>query len=731
MLQPTEVVKEPKRRTRKEVREEILAAFELPIEERKTPATYQLSLMLASIIVVALPLVYLAIVIACGWGVYWYAVHAGSLLADVDSKRAYVLLRFGPLVVGAVVFFFLLKPLLAGRPKSAKPYSLDPEAEPFFFEFVRQLGQRLNAPMPRRIDVDLRVNASAGFASGLRGLIDGKYALTIGLPLASTMQLRDLSAVLAHEFGHLSQGAGLRFYYLIQTVIGWLARVVYQRDAWDLRLESASKGGWWWVMLVLSVARGCIWLSRRILFVLLKIGSATSSLMSRQMEFDADQNAIRLCGSKSFARSMELLPQIDAVNEWAAELNEMAYREGRLADDLPLLVQKGLGEMAQDVREKVVSDAMQTTVDMYASHPPTGERVARAEELDLPGILTVAGPASVLFQDYPSLCRDVTASFYAEMLGADYDPDRIVPSAEIHSRGEERELNAKRIEEYFLGVGIGPGTLAAVDVQPSAPERPKHALERLKNLRHEFAALAEEWGESWDPKLQDRLIRASAANDLLTRKLVVQDQEGAPATKGAAKMAIKTAQAELERDLAQRTEIGSVLRNRIALGLDLLCLPEVRERVEGADELAERAQRSLQCLSSIQEVSRAMVDLARQLAVIEATLPQLESQEGEALGRLINSQSRLLNAYLGEVRKKAGELPFPDPNGDGEERLLSDYLIAHMPTEERDLAQVGTAAQLALQAWGMLMNDLFGDVASAGLAVEKGLQLPSQVQVRR
>ena len=72
-------------------------------------------------------------------------------------------------------------------------------------------------------------------------MIGNDLVLTIGLPLAATMSVRELTAVLAHEFGHFSQGVGMRFSYLTVVINRWFARVVYERDAWDERLTEWSR----------------------------------------------------------------------------------------------------------------------------------------------------------------------------------------------------------------------------------------------------------------------------------------------------------------------------------------------------------------------------------------------------------------------------------------------------------------------------------------------------------
>ena len=708
----------PKRRS--EARAAALAALEQAFEPRRTPATYRLSLMLVCAFVVAMPLVYVGIVGATGWGLYWYARHGAELLADA-SGRGYAIGRFGPLVVGGILFFFLLKPLLARPTRRPRPLSLDATDEPFLFEFVDRLAECLDAPAPDRIDVNLDVNASASFASGLRSLVDGKLALTIGLPLTSTLSLREFTAVLAHEFGHFSQGAGMRFYYLTQTVNHWFARVVFLRDAWDLRLERWSQGGWWIGIAVLNAARFCVGLSRRILLVLLKTAAAASSLMSRQMEFDADQNAIRLCGSDSFARSMQLLPQAEAARQWAAAVNNMALRDGRLSDDLPALIGLGLRELPEELLARCVNDDAEATPDMYASHPPRKERVARAMELDVEGTFDVDGPSSLLFRDYPELCGELTARLYGIALDEEHDALSIVPAASILSLTQKSQRDATRVGEYFLGQVVGPTTLALEPLQPSAPERPKRALTRLQNLRHELSALVSlDTGECAEQ--YSRFLRASAAEELLSAGLRVTDADFAASSKKVARMALEANERRLDALRQQSVPFAEVLRNRIAVTLDLLCLPQVQGRVEGAAELCSRAQRAVELLALLPGVSNAMHELQNHLGTTAELLPQLEGQDPERTGRILSSRARRMRACMAAAREQAGELVYPYEHVRGT-IPLADYLVAALPADAVPWDAQMEVAQSSLEVWSRLLNALLADVANAGLAAEKGMQL--------
>jgi hypothetical protein len=85
------------------------------------------------------------------------------------------------------------------------------------------------------------INASAGLHLGMVERKNGRLVLTIGLPLAAGLSLRELSAVLAHELGHFRQGAGMRLSRLVWRVNEWLVRLAFERDGWDVMLVGMSQ----------------------------------------------------------------------------------------------------------------------------------------------------------------------------------------------------------------------------------------------------------------------------------------------------------------------------------------------------------------------------------------------------------------------------------------------------------------------------------------------------------
>ena len=153
--------------------------------------------------------------------------------------------------------------------------------------------------------------------------------LTIGLPLVAGLSIREFAGVLAHEFGHFAQGGGMRLTAIVRGVNGWFARVVYERDEWDETLERWSRETDFRLAFVLVIARGAVWVSRRVLTGLMFGGHAISCFMMRQMEYDADSYEVKIAGSDAFIRTTTRLRELNVAAhssptamcamDWAAE----------------------------------------------------------------------------------------------------------------------------------------------------------------------------------------------------------------------------------------------------------------------------------------------------------------------------------------------------------------------------------------------------------------------------
>ena len=148
----------------------------------------------------------------------------------------------------------MVKPLFVrtGK-KEAPPLKIKPSAEPFLYEYVGAICQLVDAPTPKSIRLVCDANAYASFAGGPLGLLGGEMELTIGLPLVKGLSARQLTGVLAHEFGHFSQRGSIFLDRLIARVNLWFILAVHRRDAIDSVVQTLTEGGGHYLVYVLGI----------------------------------------------------------------------------------------------------------------------------------------------------------------------------------------------------------------------------------------------------------------------------------------------------------------------------------------------------------------------------------------------------------------------------------------------------------------------------------------------
>lgn len=399
----------------------------------QTPVSflYQLSLLVVAVAMVALPLVYLALVVAAGWAVYYWATHFTFLLSTGGRGRAWLFMLvcyLTPLFAGIVQVFFMVKPLFARRPPHAQPLALNPGAEPLLFAFVTKICQTVGAPFPKRIDIDCQLNASASFRRGAFSFLGNDLVLTIGMPLVAGLSIKEFAGVLAHEFGHFTQGFGMRLTYIIWTVNEWFARVVYERDAWDLMLEEAAQTDDWRASIMVGIARLGVWISRQVLRLLMLIGQGIGCFMLRQMEYDADSYETKLAGSDAFESTTRRMHVLGATMKFAyKDLRTSWNMNKRVPDNFAAHFMNYSVRMNPSMRTQLEDTMGLAPTGAFDTHPSHGDRIRRARQAGEPGVFHFDAPASVLFSNFEVPAKQVTLLHYQDDLGLPLEIALLVP----------------------------------------------------------------------------------------------------------------------------------------------------------------------------------------------------------------------------------------------------------------------------------------------------------------
>ena len=434
-------------------RESLDAAFAGPLEPVPLKPGYRIGLGLVAVTTVLLPLIYVGLIAAAGYLVYLHATLNLEIMSGRGGTTWKLIAYLGPLVIGALLVLFMIKPLFARPAKQPEPLRLDPQRFPLLFAFVEHIHRSVRAPAPREIRVDCNVNASAGLRHGLASLGRKDLVLTIGLPLIGGMSLRQLAGVLAHEFGHFAQGSGMALTYVVRSVNGWLYRVVYDRDEWDEKLARASQEWDVRVGIVLLLARLFIWLTRKVLWLLMIIGHAIGTFMLRHMEFDADRYEARLAGSDTFAETAHRLRVLSVGSQRAIGWLSESWTERRLVDDFASLVAVSADTLPAEVVERIKQANGAPQAGVFDTHPPDNERIASAMAERAPGIFRLDAPARSVVDDYDALAREATLAFYATDQGLDVRGGQLVPLQKFVAEQGQKDEADKVAEAYLHGVG--------------------------------------------------------------------------------------------------------------------------------------------------------------------------------------------------------------------------------------------------------------------------------------
>ena len=629
---------------------------------------YKLGLAAVALMMVLLPLLYVAIIVATAWAVYRHAVDPWFSFENVGGLTA-LLLYAGPIVVGVILVFFMIKPLLARRIKPAEPVPITPDEEPELFRFIETICDLVKAPRPKRVLLDLQVNASASFRRGLLSLFSRDLTLTIGLPLVAGLNVRELGGVLAHEFGHFAQGAGMRLTFIVRSVNNWFARLVYERDAWDDRLRNAAGEVDFRVGIVLQLARAMIWLTRRILWALMMIGHGISCFMLRQMEFDADRFETQVAGTEAFASTTRRLHLLNVAWQRTLSRQQDAFMTKRLVDDLPGLIAVETRRLPGQIEKSVEQALVTSKTGWFDTHPSDRDRVQASTELAAPGVLAADAPAPTLFRDFAATAQKRTEAYYRDDCGIELS-DICLHSLDEMSTEAQAATEADEALAEFCGplmtirtlITLQPDDLASAAAAPEPEQHARLMAEAARAIERLMKADAEE-------------LSARNAAALLDAAFTIKHKEFGlkEGTRDAAVEAIAEVKARIARELGNLVEAIDAARARLAAGL---------HGVTDEDASAEIAK-LLPVLARFRTVSETLLTLRNSTTALELLLV---NSENAAHGNLWNFAARELSDAIERdadaVIAALGEFNYPFPHARGTV-ALSEFLTESEQHEQR------------------------------------------------
>lgn len=720
---------EPAPRTppaRTPLQQKILDALPESIDIEAPSSSYRLAGWMIAGITAVLPLLYAGLIFLVAHGVYWHYKHDAHWLR-AGGKEFFLYWLVYP--VGGLTVLFLIKPLFRWNRDTSRPQNIKRSVEPFLYDYVTALCRSLGAPVPKTIQVDLSPNAAAAYRYGFWSLFTGDMTLVIGLPLVLGMSVRSLSGILAHEFGHFSQGFGMRASYVANVMLHWFARAAFERDWFDEKLASAGGGR---LRYVAQIVRFSTFLPRQFLIGMLWIGYSITGKMSREKEFDADGYEATLIGSQTFAKSCATLTELSMAHHMAMGDFQSFYEEGRLADNFPALIVSNVPHIKPEFRKAVRKMERERKTHRFDSHPPNVERIARAREKGPHGLLKLPGekpdyPATVLFANLGSLCRAATTEFYRAALGSKFRKTLVHPVEKMIERREQERAAGDALDRYFLVHVPVDRPLTLTEAAAKRTDDSKALFDDLKTARATMMKHLLEYrnlSERYSVAINTMFTSAEALSIIDCGLNIKASDFDLPDRKPAtAEDRHERARASVQH-LAQRMLVfEEAASDRLQAALRLLQTPKVAERVTDGTTLAEEMREVIPqavFISSMVSGLPSLRVLYRRIHILFSRF--LEDTSQMSLLRATIERMENLHTRLKSIRNEVEGKPYPFDHADVSMNLQR-FVIPQLP-EDDDLGGLMSATEQAFERLFTVQVRMYAKLAQAAEKVEVAIGLP-------
>ena len=317
---------------------------------------------------------------------------------------------------------------------------LEPAGHPRLFQAIETVARATGQAMPREVFLVPQLNAWVAQRGGVMGF-GSRRVMGLGLPLLEALSVRQLEAVLAHEFGHYHGG---------DTRLGpwvYVTRVAIGRSIAQLERQGSA------------LAKPFEWYGRAFLRI--------THAVSRRQEFTADELAARAVGAAAQRDALRTIyGASDAFDRyWQEELVPALQRGLRPPVASGYRLYLGAAPVRPAIEASLQQAMAQTASDPYDTHPSLAERLAALE-----GMPDGAPPgddprAITLLEDVPELER--------RLIGSLASPDAGFETVRWEELGERlwRPFWRERAARSAGGLaGITPADLPghAADLTPLA-----------------------------------------------------------------------------------------------------------------------------------------------------------------------------------------------------------------------------------------------------------------------
>lgn len=664
------------------------SAFVAPWKPVYRSFSYRLALLLSATYMVLMPLAYLAAIGGIAWVVYWHFSHDAGMLTAARGRAAIlaVSLYILPGILGAALILFLLKPLLLlfARSEHDDAIEIFPSEEPRLFGIVQAICTAMRAPVPERIFIDCSPNAAAQVLGGGFGFFGRqKLGLHIGLPLVAGMDANSFVGILAHEFGHFSQGIGMRSTIIFSKITQWIGTAAYSRSGLDDNIDSLRESQEGYAALLAMLLSLCLWITRLVLKVVFFTGYAISRIMGRRMEFDADTHEARFVGSAAAIGTWPKILSLTIASHDAETKVAEQWHNRTLPDDLPGLIAALARRQSPEAKASIKQELENRSTGWFDTHPAAGVRIAHMQALAEPGVFRLDEPATALFTNFAAASKRASYNHYKARVGEYIFSATFVPSSQLFGSHEEEAVRVASAGS-FLGFDLPdwrPLSLSLSELAPS--DDPKQTWEKVRTAKRQLQSASSAAAKSIEDYVDadQKLVQVSAAPAAFSIGIskLKKDLRFAFNT-SSAMHAEKTRSSEKISEAAARIDDALEAANiRICANLRLLATKGIEKKVPGAGKLRERAELLLPAHAALRNALPKMREFRENFqkgALLIAYMQDAGTRDKarEAM-RPISDQ---LRDQILSLRQDWGGIRSPYPGVDGETNL-GGFVVRNSP----------------------------------------------------
>lgn len=449
----------------------------------KVNTKYRLSIVLTLLVSLVAPIIYFSLIISLFYAGIQYYDFLVDHLSSIDSSFLKLIVIAAPYFIIAVLILFLLKPLFATQ-SAKQEFELHRRDAPALFNLIEVMCEKIAVPFPTQICVVTDVNAWVSSMHGFSSLSKRELRLTIGLPLLLGFNVRELSAVLAHEFGHFAQPSAMKANYLVHSINYWFANRADAPDTLDDQLEAWSKQADWNIAIVTSIflAKKSILLIRILFSFLARINYQLTQYMSRAMEYDADSYASRFAGSEEVANTFAKMTKYACANHKAEEINGHAWYDDKLLENLPLATIE-LAAQDKETLSQFKEAIKNHKTSKMDTHPSDHDRIKHLNLTPQEGIFNCDIPAKSLIKAIDKICELATLETYKSYYI--HNPKQhVVDNKQLIGLDEYKKEAAKSFDTFFNEAYNG----RFLNLSP-ASSKPLQHIDTMNAIREQISNL--------------------------------------------------------------------------------------------------------------------------------------------------------------------------------------------------------------------------------------------------